>query len=428
MRSVVSKNLFSSYQVRNLKEVNILQYADDTLFFGDVTQHNVRTLKCILRCFEKASGLKINFSKSHLGCLGKSGSWCRAAAQFLNCSHMDFPFSYLGIPIGVSSKSWSVWQPIIRKFEDKLAKWKQRSLSMGGRITLINSVLTALPIYLLSFFKIPKKVVHKIVSIQRKFLWGGQQEASKIYWVKWGTGWELANNQNQPWARILISKYGGWNELITGGKSKFHSQWWQHLKAIFQQQHTNYFDDNLKWREGLASAIEDRVLNIMWSLKIPPRASAFSWRLFKNRLPTRDNLRRRQVSLHTYSCPLCDLEEESVNHLFFNCSKTRSLWWEPMRWVNRVGPFPTDPKNHFLQFSQWNRPSYTVKRWEFLWIALSVSIWHYRNGMIFKNQPFNPEKVMDEALFHTWSWLKCVEKGFQSHFNFWSTNLKEAFS
>ncbi|KHN44525.1 Putative ribonuclease H protein, partial [Glycine soja] len=76
---------------------------------------------------------------------------------------------------------------IIRKFEDKLAKWKQRSLSMGGRITLINSVLTALPIYLLSFFKIPKKVVHKIVSIQRKFLWGGQQEASKIPWVKWGS-------------------------------------------------------------------------------------------------------------------------------------------------------------------------------------------------------------------------------------------------
>ena len=177
MRSAVSKNLFSSYRVGILKEeVNILQYADDTLFFGDATQHNVRTLKCILRCFEKVSGLKINYSKSHLGCLGKTGSWCRAAAQFLNCSHMDFPFSYLGIPLGVSSKSWSVWQPIIRKFEDKLAKWKQRSLSMGGRITLINSVLAALPIYLLSFFKIPKKVVHKIVSIQRKFLWGGQQD------------------------------------------------------------------------------------------------------------------------------------------------------------------------------------------------------------------------------------------------------------
>ena len=145
-----------------------------------------------------------------------------------------------------------MWQPIIRKFEAKLEKWKQRSLSIGGKITLINSVLSALPIYLLSFFKIPKKVVHKIASIQRNFLWGGHHKASKIPWVKWDTvflpknkgglgikdlsnfneallgkwGWELANNQNQPWARILLSKYGGWKELISGGKSKFSSQWW----------------------------------------------------------------------------------------------------------------------------------------------------------------------------------------------------------
>ena len=102
MKSAVSKNLFRSYQVGSLKEeVNIFQYADDTLFFRDATQHNVRTLKCILRCFEESSGLKINYYKSHFGCLGKSGSWCRDAAQFLNCSNMDFPFSYLGISIGV---------------------------------------------------------------------------------------------------------------------------------------------------------------------------------------------------------------------------------------------------------------------------------------------------------------------------------------
>ena len=130
-------------------------------------------------------GFKINYSKSHVGCLGKSASWFREAAQFLNCSTLEFPFTYLGIPVGVSSKSWIVWQPIVRKFEVKLAKWKQRTLSMGGRITLINSVLSALPIYLLSFFRIPKKVVQKIVSIQRNFLWGSHQEASKIPWVKW---------------------------------------------------------------------------------------------------------------------------------------------------------------------------------------------------------------------------------------------------
>ena len=43
MRTAISKNLFSSYQVGSLKEdVNILQYADDTLFFGNANLANVR--------------------------------------------------------------------------------------------------------------------------------------------------------------------------------------------------------------------------------------------------------------------------------------------------------------------------------------------------------------------------------------------------
>ncbi|KAH1228012.1 hypothetical protein GmHk_10G028106 [Glycine max] len=114
--------------------------------------------------------------------------------------------------------------------------------------------------------------------------------------------------------------------------------------------------------------------------------------------------------------------------LEINCEKTRSLWWETMRWVNRVGSYSIDPKNHFLQFTQWNSKDSTNKRWEFMWLALSFSIWYHRNAKIFKNQPFTPEKVMDDALFHTWSWIKCVEKDFQMHFNFWSTNLKDVLS
>jgi len=183
MRSAVAKDLFSNYQVGKKKEeVNIQYYADETLFFGAATNDNVRVLKCILKCFELVSGLKINYNKSQFGCLGKSEGWCREAAFSLNCSQLEFPFSYLGIPVGVSSKCRSVWQPIISKFEAKLARWKQRNLSMGGRITLINLVLTALPIYLLSFFKIPKHVMQKIVSIQRNFLWGSHQDSNKIPW------------------------------------------------------------------------------------------------------------------------------------------------------------------------------------------------------------------------------------------------------
>ena len=73
MRTAISKNLFQSYQVGSQKEeVNILQYADDTLFFGSASTDNIRVLKSVLRIFEIVSGLKINYAKSQFGCLGKS--------------------------------------------------------------------------------------------------------------------------------------------------------------------------------------------------------------------------------------------------------------------------------------------------------------------------------------------------------------------
>ena len=50
-----------------------------------------------------------------------------------------------------------------------------------------NSVLIALPIYFLYFFRILDKVVDKLVNIQRRFLWGGGLEQRKIAWVNWKT-------------------------------------------------------------------------------------------------------------------------------------------------------------------------------------------------------------------------------------------------
>lgn len=42
-------------------------------------------------------------------------------------------------------------------------------------MTLIKSVLNSILIYFLSFFRIPKKVVDKLVKLQRWLLWGVTQ-------------------------------------------------------------------------------------------------------------------------------------------------------------------------------------------------------------------------------------------------------------
>ena len=76
----------------------------------------------------------------------------------------------------------------------------------------------------------------------------------------------------------------------------------------------------LLWGE-LTGANQEAVFKDLWKLKISPKTSVFAWRLIKDRLPTKLNLRRRQVEVSDTLCPFCCNYEEGAVHLFFKCSK-----------------------------------------------------------------------------------------------------------
>ena len=132
MRETVEKNLFRGFSVgTNNVEINILQYTDATIFFGEASMENVKAIKAILRTFELVSGHKINFAKSCFGAIGMPDQWKHDAAKYMNCSLLFIPFIYLGIPIRTNPWQCQLWDPIINKCERKLAKWKQRHISFG---------------------------------------------------------------------------------------------------------------------------------------------------------------------------------------------------------------------------------------------------------------------------------------------------------
>jgi len=85
----------------------------------------------------------------------------------------------------------------------------------------------------------------------------------------------------------------------------------------------------------------------LWKLRIPPKSSVFARRLIRDRLPTKLNL-RRQVMVNDMLCPFCSNNEEDAAPLFFNCSKILPLWWESLSWINLVGAFLQNPRDHFL--------------------------------------------------------------------------------
>lgn len=57
---------------------------------------------------------------------------------------------------------------------------------MGGRVTMVNSILTKFPVYHISFFKYPIKVIQEITSIQMNFLCGKRSAKKRgIAWISW---------------------------------------------------------------------------------------------------------------------------------------------------------------------------------------------------------------------------------------------------
>ncbi|GKV15257.1 hypothetical protein SLEP1_g26053 [Rubroshorea leprosula] len=215
-------------------KVSHLQYANDTLLFGEATEENVWAMKGILRTFELVSRLKINFNKSLLIGIGVEEEWLHKMAWIMCCKKRNMPFKYLGIPIRGSCRKISFWKPLVEVFHKKLTTWKGRYLSLGGRITLINLVLSSLLVFWMSMYLIPKGTILSLDKIRRRFLWGGVEGDKKINWVKWdtvcmdkelgglgvkdlrkfnlallGKWWgRLVNKDDGLWKKVILEKYG----------------------------------------------------------------------------------------------------------------------------------------------------------------------------------------------------------------------------
>jgi hypothetical protein len=116
----------------------------------------------------------------------------------------------------------------------RLGTWGNKYISLGGRIVLINAVLNALPIFYLSYLRMPAKVWREVVKIQRDFFWGGLSGNRRMCWVKWdeickpkkegGLGvknlqvmnlsllakwrWKLREGGDELWKKVVMAKYG----------------------------------------------------------------------------------------------------------------------------------------------------------------------------------------------------------------------------
>ena len=180
-----------------------LQYADDTILFLQNDLLQAAHFKWILACFEKLSGMKINYNKSDFLTLGISEEDKLALARCFCCNIGSFPIKYLGVPLHFNKLKREDIQPIVNKLMNRVAGWKGKLLSSAGKLILLRSCLSSIPIYLLSVIKFPKWAIENINSHMANFLWSDQDGKQKYH---------LSNFQSLTQRK----EFGGWGILDLG--------------------------------------------------------------------------------------------------------------------------------------------------------------------------------------------------------------------
>ena len=67
----------------------------------------------------------------------------------------------------------------------KLARWKEKLLSLVGKEVLIKVVAQAIPTFTISCFKIPNSICDEFTSMVSQFWWGQKKEERKMVWLSW---------------------------------------------------------------------------------------------------------------------------------------------------------------------------------------------------------------------------------------------------
>ncbi|GJW11071.1 hypothetical protein Tco_1576898 [Tanacetum coccineum] len=119
------------------------------------------------------------------------------------------------------------WKPIIDKFHKRLTSWKARTLSYGGRLTLLKSVLDALGTYFFSIFMAPKCVINYLEKLRRLGI-GSLHAANLAMLVKWW--WRFHSEPNSLWKSTQFDlrphmESDRWPQIYAGIQ--------QHLQKIY---------------------------------------------------------------------------------------------------------------------------------------------------------------------------------------------------
>lgn len=348
------------------------------------------------------------------------------------------PFRYLGIPLAAERLRSADFSTLIDSIIVRLNSWPRRTLSYAGKVELIRSVLQGVECFWLSILPIPFGIIDKIYSVCRAFVWNSKHPP--ISWAslcnskeEGGVGlrdlrcwnksllakvlWDIHTRKESLWVRWIHHIYLGRGDLWTWSARHIDSPLIKKILCIRDELLLSAGSSDRamhllsSWFSATGSGANQAYrffkgrnpkvpwATVVWNSCILPKHAFTLWLGALGKLLTRDRL----PFAVDKGCVLCHSVEESIRHLFFDCSFSRRLWNRVRAWLNIR--FSMTTLNSTLKwFKKAYRGTSRIKKARVLGMSCTVyHIWSARNGKLFEN--LDPDKIFGKIQLHVFRCL-----------------------
>ncbi|XP_074314074.1 uncharacterized protein LOC141649279 [Silene latifolia] len=239
-----------------------------------------------------------------------------------------------------------------------------KKLSYAGRLVLIKAMYKTLHSYWASIFIIPKAVLTKIEAICRNFLWDRGTKYTRTPTVAWA---KICTDQKRGGLGLRMDSI--WNKAAIGKLEDYtppnEASWtWKKVCKIRKELQEAY-DQNewtcvlgkeytikkgYNWLSPVIPEVEWH--HLIWTKWSIPKHSFIAWLYYHQGFNTKGKLYMLGISPDS-TCCICAQEEETSQHLFFQCQYNRKVIQCLQAWTGVQ--FSTDNIQNWRQHRRFTR-------------------------------------------------------------------------
>lgn len=148
--------------------ISHLFFTDNSLIFGRATIKEGEEIQRVLKVYEESSSQQLNKNKTSLFFSHNTDHDTRDTIKVMfGAQVIKLHESYLGLPLLVGKSKRNTFAHLKLRVANKLTGRKENLLSNAGKEILIKAVEQVVPLYTMSYFKLPNKLCDELTSMVR---------------------------------------------------------------------------------------------------------------------------------------------------------------------------------------------------------------------------------------------------------------------